>query len=177
MSKSIDRVLAEKQGRFRDGRRIPWFTLDRLLEIYREVGGNSIVCTTGCHACCKKGTEVSDLEQLLLEIYCRFKGYSVFTKGSIKGKCPYISEGGCVVHPVRPLMCRVYGLVDHPHLKCDIGIKWQNPPFDYEDMRKLFLEVQYHKDKVLKIPTGAELESAMMQLILLDGKEPVKNEG
>jgi hypothetical protein len=44
-------------------------------------------------------------------------------------------------------------------------------------MRKLFLEVQYQEGKALKVPTGAELEIAMMRLIILDGKEPVKNEG
>ena len=178
MSKSTDRELAEKLGRFRDGKRIPWFTLDRLLEIYREVGCNSIVCTAGCHECCKAGTEVSAMEQMLMEMYCAYKGYSVFTRGSIKGKCPYISESGmCKIHPVRPLMCRAFGLVDHPHLRCQIGIKCQKTPFGYEDMRKLFLEVQYQEGKALKVPTGAELEIAMVRLIILDGKEPVKNEG
>jgi len=171
-----DRALAERLGPLRDGKRIPWFTLERLLEIYHIVGSNSLACPDGCHECCKKGTEVSELEQMLIEAYCFYKGYAVHTKGTIVGRCPYVTDiGTCHIYPVRPLMCRIFGIADKDFM-CPIGIQPVHPAFSSLAMSNLFKEgcVQY-SGKILKKPAPEELRLAMMRLVLVEkvsyGKE------
>jgi Fe-S-cluster containining protein len=173
MSKKHDREMAAKYGPFRDGKRLPWLTINRLLEIYREVSTNHIHCPAGCHECCKKGTEVSVLEQILLEAYCAFKGYAVHTRGKIINACPYVSPMGlCQVYPVRPFMCRVYGLTEGEDLSCEIGQKPEHAKFGYNDMRDRFVEITYHPGKMVKVPTPEELHIALLKLTVLAGKEP-----
>jgi len=35
--------------------------------------------------------------------------------------CPYSAEGDCAIHPNRPLVCRLFGAVDHPLMTCPRG--------------------------------------------------------
>jgi Fe-S-cluster containining protein len=35
--------------------------------------------------------------------------------------CPYAAEGSCAIHADRPLICRLFGAVDHPRLTCPKG--------------------------------------------------------
>jgi Fe-S-cluster containining protein len=35
--------------------------------------------------------------------------------------CPYLEDGRCSVYDVRPLVCRLWGLVDAPGLRCEHG--------------------------------------------------------
>lgn len=165
MSKKHDIEMANKYGPFRNGKRTPWFTLDRLLEIYKQVSG-TIQCEAGCRECCEKGTPVSNLEQMLIETFCDFKGYAVRTKGDIAGKCPYRTAHLCQIYPVRPFMCRVYGLCDNKELICLKGVKPDQAYFGDAETHALFAEVQYHRDKVDKIPTPEELRLAVLVMSL-----------
>lgn len=35
--------------------------------------------------------------------------------------CPYASPAGCACYPDRPLLCRMFGAVDAPPLRCPFG--------------------------------------------------------
>ena len=35
--------------------------------------------------------------------------------------CPYDGEAGCEIYEDRPIMCRLFGTVDHPQLRCPHG--------------------------------------------------------
>lgn len=35
--------------------------------------------------------------------------------------CPMLRHGGCAVYAVRPLICRLYGLVEDPRMRCPFG--------------------------------------------------------
>jgi uncharacterized protein len=36
-------------------------------------------------------------------------------------KCPYASKSGCEIYNQRPFLCRAFGTVDHPLMKCPHG--------------------------------------------------------
>jgi Fe-S-cluster containining protein len=35
--------------------------------------------------------------------------------------CPMLVDGRCSCHESRPLICRAWGVVDHPHMRCPHG--------------------------------------------------------
>lgn len=35
--------------------------------------------------------------------------------------CPMLRQGRCAVYGVRPLICRLYGLIDDPRMRCPFG--------------------------------------------------------
>ncbi len=36
-------------------------------------------------------------------------------------RCPLLVDGRCSVHPVRPFICRAYGVVNDPQMTCEFG--------------------------------------------------------
>lgn len=37
-------------------------------------------------------------------------------------RCPFVKEGvGCTIYDIRPILCRLYGSVDHPKMTCRMG--------------------------------------------------------
>lgn len=62
------------------------------------------------------------------------------------GKCPYLSaDNRCTVHPSRPMICRLYGLVKD-ELECKFGCKpnrWLTPA---EGRKYLQLSIEIGKD-------------------------------
>ena len=83
-----------------------------------------LMCAKGCYACCKNfgvpsRTEVEDKRiKEFLQQHSR-------PLGEAQGKtCPYLdedlSEGGCSIYPVRPLICRLYGT--SPNYLCKMGV-------------------------------------------------------
>jgi Fe-S-cluster containining protein len=83
-----------------------------------------LICTEGCYECCKNfgvpsRTKVEDerIKEFLQE-------HSI-PQGEAHGNtCPYLDEelpvGGCSIHPVRPLICRLYGT--SPNYLCTMGV-------------------------------------------------------
>lgn len=83
-----------------------------------------IICTEGCYECCENfgvpsRTKVEDdrLKEFL-------QAHSM-QQGEARGNtCPYLDrglpEGGCSIHPVRPLICRLYGT--SPNYLCKTGV-------------------------------------------------------
>ena len=48
-----------------------------------------------------------------------FLGWRVNPRSKREGTCPMLKNGRCRVYPVRPMICRVWGLV--PSLRCPFG--------------------------------------------------------
>ena len=79
----------------------------------------SFPCIPGCIECCAKFGVPSrtQVEDERLKAYLKAQGR---TFGEAKnGRCPYVSEKGCTVYPVRPFTCRIYG--SSPNFKCKMG--------------------------------------------------------
>jgi len=87
-----------------------------LKRIYQKIPDFN--CKEGCSECC--GPHPWSLEEArkirrflkkcgLKERFVKF--------GSLS--CPYIENERCIIYPVRPLMCRLYGAVEG--LKCPFG--------------------------------------------------------
>lgn len=80
----------------------------------------SVPCIPGCTECCREfgipcRTRVEDE---------RFKAYleeNGMPLGQASGTtCPYVTETGCGVYPVRPLTCRLYGA--SVNYRCKLGV-------------------------------------------------------
>jgi len=80
-----------------------------------------IQCTPGCIECCRNFGIPSrtSVEDERLRAYLKAQGREL---GQAKGTtCPYVSEQGCTVYPVRPLICRLYG--NSPNYRCKMGVR------------------------------------------------------
>lgn len=80
-----------------------------------------IQCTPGCIECCRNFGVPSRtrVEDERLKEYLRAHGREL---GQAQGTtCPYVSEKGCTVYPVRPLICRLYG--NSPSYRCKRGVR------------------------------------------------------
>jgi len=72
----------------------------------------SFECEPGCTSCCGAIAMTGwEWEQVAEK---RHATSSCLT-------CPYAAEGSCAIHADRPLICRLFGAVDHPRLTCPKG--------------------------------------------------------
>jgi Fe-S-cluster containining protein len=99
----------------------------KLREIYAKIP--KLKCVKGCTECCgnpaepvKKGylpfTPLfwSRIEVENIREYLKKKGIKERLVVNPLDPCPYIENGKCLIHPARPLMCRLFGVVED--LKC-----------------------------------------------------------
>jgi uncharacterized protein len=87
----------------------------------------SFSCKEGCHACCgivpfneaekQKASAARPLEQWEPFVDGRW----VTVSALMTMKCPFLSAGGCSIYDDRPMVCRLFGSVDHPRMKCPMG--------------------------------------------------------
>ncbi len=124
---------------FPDEGRLPWLVplLDAYLTIdqgvyegvRREEGqGRRLACADGCSACCRSHLTIPvyPLELMGLYWYC-----SERLGGDLRGRvahqlrghatgqpCPFLVDGSCAVHPLRPIACRQFNVFDRV---CDAG--------------------------------------------------------
>jgi Fe-S-cluster containining protein len=82
------------------------------------------ICSKGCYECCKNFGVPSrtKIEDERLKKFLEDRGMKV---GEARDHtCPYLDEalpeGGCSLHPVRPLICRLYGT--SPSYLCKMGV-------------------------------------------------------
>jgi uncharacterized protein len=78
-------------------------------------------CDPGCIECCRNFGVASRtlVEDNRIREYLRGQGREPLpTRGTT---CPYVSEQGCTIYPVRPLICRLYGT--SPSYQCIMGVK------------------------------------------------------
>ena len=68
-----------------------------------------VKCIPGCIECCRQFGVPSrtTVEDERIKKFLREQGRE---PGQARGTCcPYVSEAGCTIYPVRPLTCRLYG--------------------------------------------------------------------
>ncbi len=75
----------------------------------------ALECKGLCHdVCVAAGMSRAEWGRILEELWGRVpKGDGVH--------CVLLEKGRCSVYPIRPLVCRLWGLVDHPLMKCPHG--------------------------------------------------------
>lgn len=77
-------------------------------KLYKQIP--AFECKPGCHECCG------------IVPWARSEWEQISDKRNYKSViCPYIGPEGCEVYEKRPLMCRLFGAVDDPILKCPYG--------------------------------------------------------
>ena len=87
-------------------------------------GGRDLACRRGCDACCRaqKDSPVYPHELTGIYWYCMEKlrqpTREVLRQKLLRhqsgGSCPFLMEGVCVVHPVRPTGCRQFNVFGEP---------------------------------------------------------------
>jgi Fe-S-cluster containining protein len=116
-----------------DEQRLPW--LAPLLDAYhiidqgvheavrrQERQGRRLACAKGCSACCRSHTTIPVYPLELMGLYWyaveRLQGpprerLAVQLKeGVAGGACPFLVDGICSVHPMRPIACRQFNVFD-----------------------------------------------------------------
>jgi len=105
-----------------------------LKEIYAEIP--RMLCLTNCSYCCGP-VKIGRRERININRYCREHGLPTskvfgnpdeWEKDGKKGGCVYLRVGKCVIYPVRPVLCRIFGAVEQKegekaNLVCPIGCR------------------------------------------------------
>jgi len=78
-------------------------------------------CEPGCTACCRtvEILSMSPEEARRIRAWLRARGRE--PEEPRDGRCAYVSDRGCTIHPVRPLICRMYG--NSPNHGCMKGVR------------------------------------------------------
>lgn len=87
----------------------------------------SFDCEPGCHACCGI-VPFSTKERDLVAAIRPMEQWEPFMDGSwvptaslATFSCPFLTASGCGIYEIRPMVCRLFGAVDHPQMKCPKG--------------------------------------------------------
>ena len=80
-----------------------------------------MLCKPGCKECCinfgvPSRTKVEDER---IRSFLREHGMEM--KQATGATCPYVSDIGCAIYPVRPFTCRLYGA--SPNYLCKVGAR------------------------------------------------------
>jgi uncharacterized protein len=78
-------------------------------------------CTPGCTECCRCSAPPTraPVEDERIASYLREHGMDPPQTHGIP--CPHLAAWGCTIHPVRPLICRLYGTA--PNYRCTLGVR------------------------------------------------------
>jgi hypothetical protein len=80
-----------------------------------------VPCLPGCTACCQAFGVPSrtKIETRRIKRYLNENG--IIFKLAEGTACPYVSDRGCTIYPVRPFICRLFGAA--PNLQCHMGAR------------------------------------------------------
>jgi len=95
-------------------------------------------CVDGCTECCRSFGVPSrtPLEDERIRTYLASQGRTI---GQAQGtRCPYVSDAGCTIYPVRPLTCRLFGV--SANYRCPVGAGPARPlhPDEEEEIFHLY---------------------------------------
>ncbi len=159
----------------------PWLPL--LLEAYyivdkgiaqaidtRQKRGRELACRKGCSSCCRthKDIPVYPLELTGISWYVVEKVAEPERAALMKhleqseagGPCPFLIEGACSIHPVRPMACRQFNVFGNP---CGEG----EDPY-YTRRGDVLSPVKKHVDQAFFVMLpfyGVEKESDRIRII------------
>ncbi len=118
-----------------DEARFPW--LVRLLDAYHTIDqgvssainyhqqdGRNLACAKGCSSCCTTHSDIPvyPLELMGMSWYVIEKlepplrdqlQQQLQQLNTVKG-CPFLIQGACSIHPMRPIACRQFNVLDKP---------------------------------------------------------------
>jgi Fe-S-cluster containining protein len=87
----------------------------------------SMHCDADCGECCgvvpTTETEFRGIQRFIEE-------HGILPAAHTDGTCPFYLNGGCAVHPVRPLVCRLFGHSADPLMTCPRGYNVNIPERD-----------------------------------------------
>jgi len=111
--------------------------INQLNIIYAQVP--AFECRKGCTDCCGI-IGWSEAEDINIRAYLSAHGIPYRRGTSIH--CPYSSNGNCEIYPVRPIVCRLFGVVegalDCPHVKVEKKL----PPEEARRLRKAIVDLE-----------------------------------
>lgn len=89
----------------------------KLQKIYEQIPQST--CPDNCGKCCGP-VYPSRAEIRNIELWCRVKNIEFKNQFGVESgvDCPYLKEYRCSIYPVRPFMCRTFGVVEHQLLRC-----------------------------------------------------------
>lgn len=87
-----------------------------------ERNGRQLACAKGCSSCCKSHTTIPIFPLEMLGLYwyvskimpaeSRSRLKAQLTSHVPGNPCPFLLDGSCAVHPMRPLACRHFNVFD-----------------------------------------------------------------
>ncbi len=118
-----------------DEKHLPWLTM--LLNAYHIINkgvdasieaavkkDRKLACAKGCSSCCITQSDIPlyplELQGLIWYVTERFTGPDrEVLKNNLQNfesdkSCPYLIEGACSIHPMRPMACRLFNVFDIP---------------------------------------------------------------
>ncbi len=84
-----------------------------------------IQCIPGCKKCCTEFGVPSRTRVEDERIKKHLRDHGLELKQAEGTTCPYVCEEGCSIHPIRPLICRLYG--NSPNYRCKMGASSLRP--------------------------------------------------
>ncbi|MBI5409642.1 MAG: YkgJ family cysteine cluster protein [Nitrospirae bacterium] len=132
--------------------------------------GRKLACAQGCSSCCRthKDIPVYPLELICISWYATGKVTGAVREALKKqlegykknGPCPFLIEGACSIHPMRPMACRQFNVFGKP---CEEG----EDPF-YSRREDVMNPVKKHVDQAFYIMLpfyGIEKESERIKVV------------
>jgi hypothetical protein len=91
----------------------------KIQDLYALIPG--VPCLADCTACCRSFGVPSqtNIESRRIKSYLKKTG--IIFKSAEGTTCPYVSDRGCTIYPVRPFICRLFGSA--PNLLCHLGAR------------------------------------------------------
>lgn len=101
----------------------------------------SFECKAGCDDCCGPVPFTDQEKEAAQKVrpfvqWERFGPHWVPSSAMETLECPF-SKGGCQVYDTRPMICRLFGAVDNPRMKCPHGCGPKNFLTDAEAAERL----------------------------------------
>ena len=91
----------------------------KIQDLYAQIP--EVPCLPGCTACCQAFGVPSQtkIETRRIKRYLNENG--IIFKLAEGTTCPYVSDRGCTIYPVRPFICRLFGAA--PNLQCHLDAR------------------------------------------------------
>ena len=93
-----------KTDKYLDGK------IKELNDIYNKIP--ELKCQENCHECCG-ATRWLPIEYFNIKRFLDNLGLKERNMKTMFEMCPYIEDNKCIIYPVRPIICRLFGVVNY----------------------------------------------------------------